>query len=110
MALIYPFIERNLDPVYNKALDRLALDRDLDVLDLATGTGILAGAFAQRGHQVTGVDFAENLLRRAERGEKQRPFSPHNPNSEHSALAITLLDGSWAAAEHSSPGSSPEAD
>ncbi len=67
VALIYPFIERNLDPAYNQALDRLTLDRDLDVLDLATGTGILAGSFAERGHRVQGLDFAENLLRRARR-------------------------------------------
>lgn len=39
----------------------------MDVLDLATGTGTLAVAFAERGHRVTGVDFAERLLRRARR-------------------------------------------
>jgi 2-polyprenyl-3-methyl-5-hydroxy-6-metoxy-1,4-benzoquinol methylase len=37
----------------------------LSVLDLATGTGLLAGAFAERGHAVAGPDFADNLLNRA---------------------------------------------
>jgi ubiquinone/menaquinone biosynthesis C-methylase UbiE len=40
---------------------------ELSVLDLATGTGTLARAFAERGHPVAGVDFAERLLRRARR-------------------------------------------
>lgn len=62
---IYPLIERNLAPSYGQALDVLDLNPDWDVLDLATGTGILAGAFAGRGHGAEGVDFSENLLRRA---------------------------------------------
>ena len=37
------------------------------VLDLATGTGLLAGAFSERGHAVLGLDFADKLLKRARR-------------------------------------------
>ncbi len=62
---IYPFIERSLAPSYEDALAVLDLNPELDVLDLATGTGILAGAFAHRGHQVQGLDFADKLLERA---------------------------------------------
>ena len=36
-------------------------------LDLATGTGLLAGAFSERGHTVSGLDFADKLLKRARR-------------------------------------------
>jgi len=64
-AIIYPIIERALFPEYKRALHKLDLDSNLSVLDLATGTGILAGAFALRGHSVKGVDIAEKMLKRA---------------------------------------------
>ena len=65
VSLIYPFIEWNLTPAYRKALRKLDLESGLSVVDLATGTGILAGAFAERGHATTGIDFAASLLNRA---------------------------------------------
>ena len=43
VAVIYPLIEWNLTPAYRTALEKLDLDPDLNVMDLATGTGILAG-------------------------------------------------------------------
>ncbi len=52
-------------PAYRRALRKLELDTGLSVMDLATGTGILAAAFAERGHPTTGIDFAANLLNRA---------------------------------------------
>lgn len=62
---VYPIIEKSLLPEYERVLKNFSFDPGLSVLDLATGTGILAGSFARRGHQVTGFDFSENLLRRA---------------------------------------------
>ncbi|MCK9994944.1 MAG: class I SAM-dependent methyltransferase [Candidatus Krumholzibacteria bacterium] len=67
VSVIYPFIERNLTPAYRTALEKLDLTTGLSVMDLATGTGILAGVFAERGHPTTGMDFAANLLDRARR-------------------------------------------
>jgi SAM-dependent methyltransferase len=67
MSPLYPIVERHLFPQYRDVLDRLALPPELGVLDLATGTGLLAGAFAERGHAVAGLDFAERLLIRARR-------------------------------------------
>ena len=46
------------------------------LLDLGTGTGLLAREFAQRGCQVTGIDFSARLLaiaNRANAGEVVRP-------------------------------------
>lgn len=63
----FTLIDHRLAPEYRDALAELALTPDLTVLDLGTGTGTLARAFSQRGHGVTGMDFAENLLRRARR-------------------------------------------
>lgn len=67
MSPLYPIVERHLFPQYRDVLAGLALPPELRVLDLATGTGLLAGAFAERGHGVTGLAFAEKLLNRARR-------------------------------------------
>lgn len=64
-SLIYPIIEKNLFPQYQNALDELNLLPSGTVLDFATGTGILAAAFYERGHQVKGIDFSKRLLKRA---------------------------------------------
>ena len=53
MSPLHPIVERHLFPQYLDVLDRLALPPELGVLDLATGTGLLAGVFADRGHAVT---------------------------------------------------------
>ena len=57
----------NLFPEYRRALKKLALPKEWTVLDLASGTGILAGAFAERGTTATGFDFAKRLQSRAKR-------------------------------------------
>jgi len=67
VAPAFHIIDRRLLPEYRRALETMALDPSLDVLDLATGTGTLALAFAERGHTVAGIDFAGRLLRRARR-------------------------------------------
>ncbi|HUU05091.1 MAG TPA: class I SAM-dependent methyltransferase [Patescibacteria group bacterium] len=64
-AAMYPLIERHLFPRYEGALARLDLPAELTVLDVATGSGILAAAFARRGHPTAGLDFSERLLKRA---------------------------------------------
>ncbi len=67
VAPAFHVIDRRLLPEYRKALESLSLEPELTVLDLATGTGTLAAAFAERGHQVAGIDFAARLLKRARR-------------------------------------------
>ena len=67
VSALYPVVERHLSPQYRQSLCAIDLPRELSVLDLATGTGLLAGAFSERGHPVTGLDFADKLLRRARR-------------------------------------------
>ncbi len=74
MSPLYPIVERHLFPEYRRALGRIALSPELHVLDLATGTGLLAGAFSERGHAVSGLDFADKLLKRARRRFPQVDF------------------------------------
>jgi len=74
MSPLFPIIERHLFPQYRDVLSRMAFAPALSVLDLATGTGILAGAFAERGHAVTGLDFADRLLIRARKRFPQVHF------------------------------------
>ena len=40
--------------------------RPLRILDVGTGTGFFACLLATQGHKVTGIDFAEEMLRNAE--------------------------------------------
>ena len=60
-------IDHRFGPEYRRALEVLSLPDRGTVLDIGTGTGTLAGAFSERGHQVTGIDVAEKLLARARR-------------------------------------------
>ena len=62
VSIIYPVIERNLFPEYHETVKNLKLPAELTVLDVATGSGILAAAFAEQGHRVAGFDFSEKLL------------------------------------------------
>lgn len=98
ISIIYPFIERNLAPSYARALALLNFDPELNVLDLATGTGILAGTFSHRGHQVEGLDFAEKLLRRARRQFPEVSFQSFDlvdlhkiPENSHAIVCMGFL-------------------
>jgi SAM-dependent methyltransferase len=73
-SVIYPVIEWHLFPRYQEALARLGLPAELTVLDVATGSGILAAAFARRGHAVAGLDLSESMLKRARRRFPQVDF------------------------------------
>ncbi len=78
VSVLYPLIERRLWPEYRQVLEKTGLPATYSVLDLATGTGMLAGAFAERGHIVTGLDFAERLLNRARKRFPQVNFRPYD--------------------------------
>ena len=74
MSPLYPIVERHLFPEYRRARERIGLPPELRVLDLATETGLLAGAFSERGHVVLGLDVADKLLKRARRRFPQVDF------------------------------------
>lgn len=74
VAIIYPFIENHLYPEYKRAVKKLSLSKELNILDIATGTGILAAAFNEQGHSVKGLDFSIKLLKRARKKFKRIEF------------------------------------
>ncbi len=74
IAIFYPVVEWVLLSDYRKALQQLNLSSDNSVLDLATGTGLVAGSFAERNHRVTGVDFSPKLLKRAKKRHPKLEF------------------------------------
>ena len=78
VSIVYPFIERHLFPEYVKALEKLSLPNELNVLDIATGSGILADGFFKRGHSVKGFDFSKSLLKRAKRRFPEIEFTKYD--------------------------------
>jgi len=58
----YDEISRGILDAIEHCTNRLAPRRDGQVLDVATGTGWAARRLAARGFQVTGLDFAPDML------------------------------------------------
>ncbi len=48
-----------------------------DVLDVGTGTGMLAFLFAQMGYRASGIDLADDMLSQAMQKAAQMPNAPH---------------------------------
>jgi SAM-dependent methyltransferase len=74
VSILYPFIELSLFPEYKNAVQTLDIDKNLKILDIATGTGILAGALQEKGNHVTGLDISTKLLKRAKKKFKDIEF------------------------------------
>ena len=98
VAPAFHFIDRRLLPEYRRVLATLDLEPSLSILDLATGTGTLAAAFAERGHQVAGIDFAARLLRRARRRLPQADFQlmdladlPRLPDDAYDVVTLAYV-------------------
>jgi len=98
VAPAFHVIDRRLLPEYRQTLELLSLDPGLSVLDLATGTGTLAAAFAERGHRVAGIDFAERLLRRAQRRLPEADFRlmdladlPQIPDNAYDVVTLAYV-------------------
>jgi len=74
VAVVYPFIEFHLFPEYRCAVQELKIDGNFEILDIATGTGILAGALKKKNNRVTGLDISTKLLKRAKKKFKNIEF------------------------------------
>jgi ubiquinone/menaquinone biosynthesis C-methylase UbiE len=96
------------DDVYD-ALDQYGLQPQARILDIASGTGLVAKALVHRGHRVTGIDISEPMLARAEirvpsatfvLGDAEAlPFANDSFDAAVAAQAFHWLDRTKALAE-----------
>jgi demethylmenaquinone methyltransferase/2-methoxy-6-polyprenyl-1,4-benzoquinol methylase len=61
-AWFYNFIALPLTCVRNKVADLIDKGDKMKILDVCTGTGTQAFAFAKRGYEVLGIDLSEKML------------------------------------------------
>ena len=91
----YDEVSRGILDAIEHAINRLRPAAGMRILDVATGTGWTARRLAERGFDVTGVDFAPEMLaaarERAAAGGLQVPFL------EGDAEALPFEDGSFDA-------------
>jgi ubiquinone/menaquinone biosynthesis C-methylase UbiE len=70
LAPVYNIMTLPLIDVRNQVVAIANVGKSSKVLDVATGTGQQAFAFAKQGHDVTGVDLTESMLAIARRHNK----------------------------------------
>jgi len=69
-APVYDIIAIFLSGVKNKIVNLVDAGNSLRILDVATGTGEQAFAFAKRGYDVIGIDLSEDMLKVANKKNK----------------------------------------
>jgi ubiquinone/menaquinone biosynthesis C-methylase UbiE len=69
-ARIYDVIIFLLAGVRGKVVETTAAGKGAEVLDVATGTGKQAFAFAKKGFNVTGIDLSDDMLKIARKNNK----------------------------------------
>lgn len=70
LAPFYDIISLPILRVRKQVVDFTDVPRGFKILDIATGTGDQALAFAREGYDVTGVDISEAMLNRAKKKNK----------------------------------------
>ena len=71
-APIYDVIDIPLSAVRDKVVDFINAKNGSKILDVATGTGKQAFAFAQKGYDVIGIDLSEDMLKVANKKNKYK--------------------------------------
>ncbi|OOG25425.1 methyltransferase type 11 [Thioalkalivibrio denitrificans] len=91
----YDEVSRGILDAIEHAVNRLAPSPGMRVLDVATGTGWAARRLAERGFDVTGADFAPDLLSAARDLASARGLDI--PFLEEDAEAMSFEDGAFDA-------------
>ncbi|PAV26239.1 methyltransferase type 11 [Tamilnaduibacter salinus] len=91
----YDEVSRGILDAIEHAINRLEPSQPMRILDLATGTGWTARRLAERGYDVTGADFAPDMLTAARdlAGARQLPI----PFVDGDAEALPFDDGEFDA-------------
>lgn len=87
----YDEVSRGILDAIEHAIDRLEPSKGMRILDLATGTGWAARRLAERGFDVTGADFAPDMLAAARELAAARGLEI--PFREEDAEALSFDDG-----------------
>ncbi|NMX21127.1 hypothetical protein C5S30_01535 [ANME-1 cluster archaeon GoMg4] len=66
-APFYNFIALPLTGIRNKVADMIDSKAKIKILDICSGTGTQAFAFAKRGYEVVGLDLSREMLKIAEK-------------------------------------------
>ena len=74
-AWFYNFIALPLTGVRSKVADLVDEEDKIKILDVCTGTGTQAFAFAKKGYEVVGIDLSEEMLRVAKKKNKYENIS-----------------------------------
>lgn len=70
LSIFYDFIIVLISAVRDKVVNFTKAKSSSKILDVGTGTGKQAFAFAKRGHEVIGIDFSEDMLKVANKKNK----------------------------------------
>lgn len=70
LAPIYNIVDIFIAGLRDKVADFTNARKDSKILDVATGTGKQAFAFAKRGYKVVGIDLSEDMLKVAKKKNK----------------------------------------
>jgi demethylmenaquinone methyltransferase/2-methoxy-6-polyprenyl-1,4-benzoquinol methylase len=105
-APIYNIASMPLAGVRKKAANMVKERDGAKVLDVATGTGKQAFAFARKGYQVTGIDLSEEMLAIARRKNKYRNLKLESGDATNLPYASNHFDVTCISyALHDMPGS-----
>ena len=91
----YDEVSRGILDAIEHAINRLQPTTDMRILDVATGTGWAARRLAERGFNVTGVDFAPDMLAAARESAAARHLDI--PFIEGDAEDLPFDDGAFDA-------------
>ena len=72
LAPFYDIVTKPIASVRNRVVEFANAGKGSKILDVATGTGKQAFAFARNGYEVIGVDLSEAMLKVAQRNNKYR--------------------------------------
>lgn len=70
LAPVYDVMNIFVSGVRDKVVDSISTKKSSKIMDVATGTGKQAFAFAKRGYNVIGIDLSEDMLKVANKKNK----------------------------------------
>ena len=98
-APIYSLFMKNADDEYNQISDNIKpyLSKDMNVLELACGTGMFTYILADKVNTWKATDFSENMVKEAKAAAKKHKVIPGLSFSVEDATCLPFADSSFDA-------------